>query len=138
MKAFALLAVLGCAACSSPAPHEVDSTPLLQGAWTYSASQGEPQQLRLEGILTITQQNGSEIAGSIDYTEYDRAGIARQRVELFTGRIREDGSVTIDAGVTDGVRRHTGVLVNDSIGGDFERPGNGNNVLYGSFGARRR
>ena len=137
MRVFALLTLVACTACSSPASPETESTPLIQGQWTYTASQAEPQ-LTMNGTLTITTQNETEITGSIDYIELDAASVYRHRVEMFTGRIRRNGMVTIDAGTPDGIRRHTGVLINDSIGGDFERPGSGAGPLNGSFGARRR
>jgi hypothetical protein len=140
MKATTLIGMCALLACTSPTTTgttETESTPLLRGGWTYTATQSDPQ-LRMSGTLTITQQDDNQIYGSIDYMEYDRAGVGRHRVELFSGRIRGNGTVTIDAAALDGPRRHTGVLLNDSIGGDFERPGNGNGRLYGSFGARRR
>jgi hypothetical protein len=137
MRKVAMLLMAVCAACSSPAAPEADSTPLIQGQWDYTASQTNPQ-LAMFGTLTITSQNGNEITGSIEYLEYDAASISRHRVEMFTGRIRGNVTVTIDAGAPDGIRRHTGVLLNDSIGGDFQRPDNGNGPSSGSFGARRR
>jgi hypothetical protein len=138
MRVFALLATIAvCTACSSPASPEAESTPLIQGQWTYTASQSDPR-LTMSGTLTITMQNETDITGSIDYMEIDAASISRHRVEMFTGRIRGNGTVTIDAGTPDGIRRHTGVLISDSIGGNFERPGNGGGPVNGSFGARRR
>jgi hypothetical protein len=137
MRKAAMLLIAVCAACSSPASPEADSTPLIQGQWDYTASQTNPQ-LTMTGTLTITVQTQNEITGSIDYMELDAASITRHRVEMFSGRIRGNGSVTIDAGATDGTRRHIGVLVNDSMGGNFERPGSGNGQVSGTFSARRR
>ena len=137
MRTAALLLIAACTACASPSSPEADSTPRIEGQWDYTASQSDPQ-LSMSGTLTITVQTENEITGSIDYMELDAASITRHRVEIFTGRIRGNGTITIDAGATDGTRRHIGVLMSDSIGGDFERPGSGNGPVAGRFSARRR
>jgi hypothetical protein len=131
--------VLVIATCGSTTPSGIDelATPRVQGAWEYTATQTSPS-LRMSGTLTITQQDDKTLSGSIDYMETDAAGISRRRLEMFSGRIRGNQTVSIDAFTSDGARKHIGTLVNDSIGGTFERPGRDGTVLNGSFAARRQ
>jgi hypothetical protein len=126
------------ATCNSSTTPVADAeiTPRVQGSWEYTATQTEPA-LRMTGTLTITQQDDKTLSGSIDYVETDAAGIGRRRIEMFTGRIRGNKTVAIDAFASDGPRKHNGTLHNDSMGGSFERPGK-DRTLHGSFAARRR
>ena len=137
MKCIALVGLLLAAACDSPTEGgAVESTPHIQGSWQYTATQTSPA-LHMSGTLTITAQDRNAISGSIDYIETDAAGIGRRRIEMFNGRIRGERSISIDAITSDGTRKHTGSIVNDSIGGSVEKPKQ-NGTLHGSFSARRR
>ena len=132
--------MIGClvlVACSSSPTTSTDEVlPWLQGSWEYTATQMQPA-LSMSGALNITQQDGRIISGSITYSEVDRSGYTRQRVNMFTGRIRNSHNIEIDAYVPDGTRRHVGLLSGDSIGGDFAQV-LGEETLNGSFAARRR
>jgi hypothetical protein len=137
MKYIALVGLLWAAACDSPTEGgAVESTPHIEGGWDYTATQSSPA-LRMSGTLTITAQDGNAISGSLDYMETDAAGIARRRIEMFNGRIRGKHSISLDAITGDGTRKHTGSIVNDSMGGNVEKPKQ-NGTLHGSFSARRR
>ena len=136
MKHIALAGLVMVVACDSPTEGGVESTPHIQGSWQYTATQTSPV-LHMSGTLTITAQDHNAISGSIDYIETDAAGIGRRRVEMFNGRIRGERSISIDAITSDGVRKHTGSLVNDSISGNVEKAKQ-NGTLHGSFSARRR
>lgn len=136
MKRFTMMCIFALGACNSPTASDNDGAPWLQGSWDYTAEQSSPW-LQMNGTLTITEQVGNAISGSIDYIELDAAGIPRRRIELFNGRIRGGRSITIDAATDDKPRKHTGALVNDSIGGTFDKELT-EGRLQGSFAARRR
>ena len=137
MKYVVLVGLLLAAACDSPTEGgAVEPTPHIAGGWDYTATQMSPS-LRMSGTLTITAQDGNAISGSIDYMETDAAGISRRRIEMFNGRIRGKQSISIDAITGDGTRKHTGSILNDSIGGNVEKAKQ-NGTLHGSFSARRR
>ena len=137
MKRILAIGCLVIAACSnSPTTSADEILPWLQGSWEYTATQTQPS-LRMSGALNITEQNGRIISGSITYSEVDRSGYTRQRVNMFTGRIRNARNIEIDAYVPDGTRQHVGLLSGDSIGGNFAQT-RGDETLNGSFAARRR
>jgi hypothetical protein len=133
----ALCTVLALGACDSPTGRGPEIVPWLQGSWEYAATQTAPS-LRMSGTLTIGQQVGDSISGSIEYTEVDAQGNSRTRVNLFTGRVRNNHDVTIDAYVGNRIRTHSGTLAGDSIAGSFEQIINENQSYDGSFFARRQ
>jgi hypothetical protein len=133
----ALCSVLALGGCDSPTGRGPEIVPWLQGSWEYAATQTAPS-LRMSGTLTIAQQAGDSISGSIEYIEVDAQGNGRARVNMFTGRVRNGRDVTIDAYVGNRTRTHLGTLEGDSIAGDFELPINDNQSYSGSFFARRQ
>ena len=137
MRFLACCSVLLLSACNSPTGRGPEVIPWLQGSWEYTATQTDPS-LRMSGTLTIGQQAGDSISGSIEYTEVDAQGNSRTRVNLFTGRVRSARDITIDAYVGSRIRTHSGMLAGDSIAGSFEQQVNENLSYNGSFFARRQ
>jgi len=85
----AVCSVIVLAACDSPTERGAEVVPWLQGSWEYVATQDTPQ-LRMSGTLAISQQIGDSISGSIEYVEVDAFGHSRNRLNMFTGRVRNN------------------------------------------------
>jgi hypothetical protein len=133
----ALCSIALFAACDSPTSRGAEIVPWLQGSWEYVATQDSPL-VRMSGTLSVSQQFGDSISGSIEYMEVDSHGNGRTRLNVFTGRVRGGRDITIRAHVGNRVRTHVGTLLGDSIGGTFDQPINDSSSYTGSFLARRQ
>ena len=133
----AVCSVIVFAACDSPTERGAEVVPWLQGSWEYVAAQDTPQ-LRMSGTLAISQQIGDSISGSIEYVEVDAFGHSRNRLHMFTGRVRNSREITITAYFGNRIRTHTGMLLGDSIGGRFAQPITDSASYTGNFLARRQ
>ena len=114
MKRGALsLAILGSVACiesagpSGPFAH-------VQGIWTYSGTQTTPA-LTLSGTLSITQQSGDVIEGSLTWSESDGIGGPVLRSASVAGVVVGLEDVDFEAALDASSRRH---LARISANGD--------------------
>ena len=109
------------------------------GRWSYVASQSSPSTASLQGALTITNQTGSGVGGSLDFVETDSRGVQRRLAGPVNGHTVD--SLTLDfEQIVDGMtRRHVGSVKKDSITGTWiELPTAGGAIsASGSFRAKR-
>jgi hypothetical protein len=132
MKQMLVLLALLCA-CDSP----TDDTAArinVEGDWVYHATQITPA-LDMAGMFHISDQDGADFSGTVNFTETDVQGTQISRAGALSGRIVGGDVVDIDIYVDLQVRRHVGRVVADSMRGTWSVTGAA--TLSGAFTAHR-
>ena len=113
------------AACDSPTGEATGID--MRGTWDYFADQTAPA-LDIEGVLTITEQNGTFFTGTAALTEIDVQGTRRTRAGAISGSFIGNAVVDFDIHIDAQSRRHVGRITADSTNGTWSAssPLNGN------------
>lgn len=108
------------------------------GTWSYVGQQVSPGTASLGGSLSVSDQSGARIGGTMDFVESDSRGLQRRLAGPFAGRTVD--STTLDFEVVLGAvsRRHVGRVKADSLTGTWvESSSSGLPTASGTFrGAR--
>lgn len=75
------------------------------GTWSYTGTQTAPA-LSLDGTMSILQQNGGDISGSLTWTERDALDNLQLRGAQIAGRVIGLGDADFDVVIPEGTRRH--------------------------------
>lgn len=75
------------------------------GTWSYTGAQTAPA-LSLDGTMSILQQNGGEISGSLTWTERDALDNLQLRGAQIAGRVIGLEDADFDVVIPEGTRRH--------------------------------
>lgn len=99
--ALAAVAVSSCSLGTEPAGPFTD----VVGVWRYTGSQTAPA-LSLDGTMSILQQSGGEISGSLTWTERDALDNLQLRGAQVAGRVIGLEDADFDVIIPDANRRH--------------------------------
>lgn len=115
MKALVLTAAVlalaaGCTLTTGPSGPVAD----VQGSWSFEGTQTAPA-LELDGTLSVIEQRGPTISGSLTWTERDGLGNVQLRGAQVAGRVIGTADADFDVLVPNDARRH---LARVSANGD--------------------
>ena len=96
--------LLGLAGCTLSTEAEGPFAEVL-GAWRYTGSQSAPA-LSFDGTMSILQQSGGEISGSLTWTERDALDNLQLRGAQLTGRVIGLEDADFDVIIPTADRRH--------------------------------
>jgi len=126
------LSVLACSSSTAPGGPTVS----VVGTWNYIAVQQAPA-AGIAGTFVITSQTGASFQGSMDVVENDSAGPSNVHLSgVVSGQTLDSNHVDFDAFLHPTGRRHLGIVVGDSMTGDWVEP-SGATPYSGSFRAAR-
>lgn len=106
------VALAGCTLSTGPAGSARD----VRGSWSYSGTQLTPL-LQLEGTLSITDQSGEQVTGTMTWTEQDAVGNVVVRGGSISGTVVESTDIDFDVVLAGETRRHIALLVADTMEG---------------------
>lgn len=127
-----LLAIAACSSTTGTGTPPADVT----GSWSY-AGQSDPPGTTWSGTLTIDQQSGRDVAGTLVVTERDPGGTLVQRTATMSGRVLSATSIDFDVALSGVDRRHLGTIRGDSIVGSWADYSGDAIVASGTFTAAR-
>ena len=128
-RAFAVLASLAVAGCTSP----TGTVDTVQESWAYRGTQRLPTVLQLQGDLVITSRSGDRFEGSLTLLRGEPGGQVERVTGLVRGR-RQNDRLDFDATLAGATVRHYGEMLGDSVAGSWlDDSGNGASLVSGSF-----
>lgn len=117
--AIALFAALAVGAASCRSTTDVGPPPVfLRGQWRYAADQTSPARSLLDGTLSIDDQSGHQLDGSLTVIESSATG-SRALSGFVNGRTPDAATIEFQVEFGGGARVHQGRIRGDSIVGTW-------------------